>query len=219
MTSPSVPIPKKPRTRYHHGDLRRALVSEAVRTIREEGVDALTLRAAGKRLGVSQTALYRHFPDKAALLAAVATEGFRMLRVTLDEAWSHGRGGIKAFHAMGVAYVRFARLNPSHYRVMFGGFVDDLIAEPELHTEASAAFQSLVDAIVAQQHLRVVRHEDPEQVARFVWAAVHGLAMLTIDGRFGKHDGPIDDLIDYAVTRIRTGIAAERATTARAPRR
>src|SRR5262245_45006102 len=99
--------PRKRGDRYHHGDLRRALLQEALRTIHANGVQALTLRAVGQQLGVSRTALYRHFADKSALLAAVAGEGFRTLREDLEEAWSrHGRGH-EGFAAMGVAYVRF----------------------------------------------------------------------------------------------------------------
>ena len=64
---------RKPRDRYHHGDLRRALLDEALRTIQDDGVEALTLRTISVRLGVSRTALYRHFTDKRALLSAVAT--------------------------------------------------------------------------------------------------------------------------------------------------
>ena len=85
-------------------------------------VEGLTLREIGARLGVSCTALYRHFADKRALLAAVATEGFRTLRLHLVTAWEDGGRGRAAFESMGVAYVRFAVANPSHYRVMFGGF-------------------------------------------------------------------------------------------------
>ena len=70
----------KPHRPYHHGNLRRALLDEALATIRAEGVEGLTLREIGTRVGVSRTALYRHFADKRALLAAVATEGFRTLR-------------------------------------------------------------------------------------------------------------------------------------------
>src|SRR5437016_3005395 len=91
---------RKPARRYHHGDLRRALVQEAVHTIQAKGVDALTLRAVGQKLGVSRTALYRHFSDKSALLAAVAGEGFRMLRAQLLEAWEQGGQGVVAFEAM-----------------------------------------------------------------------------------------------------------------------
>src|SRR5262245_40601577 len=122
---------RKPRRSYHHGNLRRALLDEALATIRDEGVDALTLREIGARLGVSRTALYRRFADKRALLAAVATEGFRTLRQQLASAWEQGGRGPAAFDAMGAVYVRFAVDNPSHYRVMFGGLLDPT-CEPEL---------------------------------------------------------------------------------------
>ena len=103
---PARPVRRRP-DRYHHGDLRRALLLEAVRTIQADGAAALTLRGVGDRLGVSRTALYRHFADKQALLGEVAAEGFRMLRAALREAW--GRGGRAGFDAMGVAYVQLRR--------------------------------------------------------------------------------------------------------------
>src|SRR5947208_1819922 len=113
---------KKPADRYHHGDLRRALIDEAVRTIQAHGVENLTLRTAGERLGVSRTALYRHFSDKQALLAAVGREGFRMLRESTLDAWDKNGQGRAGFEAMGTAYIDFAIAHPSHYRVMFGQF-------------------------------------------------------------------------------------------------
>ena len=90
---------RKPRRPYHHGNLRRALLDEALATIRAEGVDAVTLREIGARLGVSRTALYRHFADKRALLAAVSTEGFRTLRQQLVTAWEAGGRGPAAFQS------------------------------------------------------------------------------------------------------------------------
>src|SRR4029453_2381404 len=174
---------RKPRSGYHHGDLRRALLNEAVRTIREDGVDALTLRAAGARLGVSRTAMYLHFADKSALLGAVAPEGFRLLREKLSDAWARGGRGVKGFAAMGVAYVDFAVDNPSHYRVMFGGFVRGECRDPELLAEATGAFQCLVDALISLQQQHRVRADGPLQLAQFVWATVHGVAMLAIDGQ------------------------------------
>src|SRR5918999_1235380 len=107
-------IARKPRRSYHHGNLRRALLDEALVTIRDEGIEGLTLREIGARLGVSRTALYRHFADKQALLTAVATEGFLGLRQQLVAAWEEGGRGPSASQAMGVAYVRFAVDNPSH---------------------------------------------------------------------------------------------------------
>jgi AcrR family transcriptional regulator len=205
--SPVAPRPqRRKRSQYHHGDLRRALIDEAVRTIQREGVEALTLRTAGKHLGVSRTALYRHFADKAALLAAVATEGFRTLHSELISSWKQAGQGRDGFHAMGIAYVRFAVANPSHYRVMFGGFVKASECDPELMTEASAAFQVLVNSLVEQQKAGLVRHDDPEQLARFVWATVHGVAMLAIDGQLGQEHGTADALIRFAIERLGTGI-------------
>ena len=196
---------RKPRRPYHHGNLRRALLDQALATIRAEGVDGLTLREIGARLGVSRTALYRHFVDKRALLTAVATEGFRRLRQKLVTAWEQGGKADAAFQSMGVAYVRFAVANPSHYRVMFGGFVDPQAKEPELAAEATGAFQALVNALAALQREAVVRGDDTVLMARFVWAVVHGVAMLAIDGQL-REPGGVEELMRYALERLRTGI-------------
>jgi AcrR family transcriptional regulator len=200
---------RKPRRSYHHGNLRRALLDEALATIRAEGVDGLTLREIGARLGVSRTALYRHFADKRALLAAVATEGFRTLREQLVAAWEDGGRGAAAFESMGVVYVRFAVANPSHYRVMFGGFVDPQACDPELAAEAAGAFQALVDALAALQRDAIVHGEDETvKMARFVWAVVHGVAMLGLDGLL-REPGAVEELTRYAIERLRTGIDAD----------
>ena len=191
---------------YHHGDLRRALLEEAVRIISRKGVDALTLRSVGERLGVSRTAMYRHFADKSALLAAVASEGFRMLRLQLLDAWErHGRGG-NAFEEMGTAYVRFAVANPAHYRVMFGGRVE-AGGDPDLAREGAGAFQALVDAILALQKNGTARAENPLRVAQFIWATVHGVAMLAIDGLLERQQTDVETLVRFVNERIRIGIS------------
>ena len=97
---PITPPARKRADRYHHGDLRRALLQAAVRTIHSHGIDGLTLRGVGSALGVSRTALYRHFTDKAALLAAVAGEGFRMPREETAAEWEDGKRGLRGFEAM-----------------------------------------------------------------------------------------------------------------------
>jgi AcrR family transcriptional regulator len=202
-------LPPRRRARYHHGDLRRALLEQAVRTIRTHGVERLTLRSIGARLGVSRTALYRHFADKSALLAAVAQEGFRTLRLALVEGWEKGGRQREGFEAMSVAYVRFALTHPSHYRVMFGGLIDAR-ATAELTKEASGAFQALVDAIVAQQQAGLIRPDEPLILARFIWAVVHGVAMLALDCQLGREQANPEGLIGYAVDRIHDGIAPSR---------
>ena len=167
----------------------------------------LTLRGVGHTLGVSRTALYRHFADKAALLSEVAREGFRTLRLETIEAWERGGRGWAGFEAMGAAYVRFAVANPSHYRVMFGGFVVDS-PNADVAREGSGAFQALVDAIVWLQNERLMRPDDPQQLARFVWALVHGVAMLIIDGLLGAQaDG--ETFARFALMSVRTGCELE----------
>jgi AcrR family transcriptional regulator len=196
---------RKPANRYHHGDLPRAMLQEAVRVIQREGVNALTLRAVGESLGVSRTALYRHFADKQALLAAVAAEGFRTLRISLLEAWDTGGRGRAGFDAMGLAYVQFAVTHPSHYRVMFGGAVRPGNRRQDLKDPGPSAFQVLVDAIVEQQQAGLIRDDAALQLARFIWAVVHGVSMLALDGILSAAEA--GTLAKFANERMRTGLA------------
>ena len=207
MATPKKRTPGKPPRPYHHGNLHRALLDEALATIRDQGVQGLTLREIGARLGVSRSALYRHFADKRALLTAVAVEGFRTLRQGLVSAWEDGGRGDAAFRAMGVAYIRFAIANPSHYRVMFSGFVNGEPRDPELATEGMGAFQALVDALATLQRDGSVRDDDTVLMARHVWALVHGVAMLGIDGQLPE-PGAVEQLMEYALDRLDSGIAA-----------
>ena len=197
-------MPRKRRRSYHHGDLSRALVKAAIGTIQRGGVQALTLRAVGEKLGVSRTALYRHFPDKSALLAAVGREGFRTLRLRLQDAWRRHDGGQSGFEAMGAAYVRFALDHPSHYRVMFGGHLSGKVRDLELDREGAAAFEALVEALVSLQEQGIVKPDPPLRLAQYIWANVHGIAMLAIDGQLRE---PAHAVIEFANERMRTGIA------------
>jgi AcrR family transcriptional regulator len=198
---------RKPRRRYHHGNLRRALLDEALATIAADGPDGLTLREIGARLGVSRTALYRHFADKEALLEAVATEGFRTLREQLLAAWQAGGQAPAGFDAMGAAYIHFAVANPAHYRVMFGRRIYPRPHPPELATEAAGALHALVDALIALQRDGLARRDDPATMARFVWAMVHGVAMLAINGQLQEPVG-VEPLTRYALERLRDAVGA-----------
>jgi len=210
MVSSRAVRPRRKRAgQYHHGDLRRALIDQALRTIDKQGVEGLTLRAVGEALGVSRTALYRHFSDKQSLIAAVAREGFRTLRRDLLEAWERDGRGQAGFHAMGEAYLAFAVANPSHYRVMFGRFLESCVRDPELVQEAEGAFQALVEALVAQQREGLVRRDDPVMLARFVWSVVHGIAMLTIDGQLPPDDGARGVWNHYASQRLQAAVAIQ----------
>jgi AcrR family transcriptional regulator len=206
--------PRKPGTRpsrpYHHGDLRRALLREAARAIRSEGPDGVTLRDVGRRLGVSRTALYRHFADKGALLASVAREGFQTFSRELQAAWTEAGGGMEGFEAMGAAYVRFAIANQAHYRIMFGRFKDLCSSDAALAADASASFQVLVDALVSLQRDGMIRAGDPEELGRYIWATVHGVAMLAIDGQLGPGRAAADSLTTFAIARLSASVRLSR---------
>lgn len=198
---------RKRRGRYHHGDLRQALIQAAVRTIDREGVEALTLRSVGAALGVSRTALYRHFADKDTLLAAVAAEGFRTLHAALVGAWDAAGRDLAGFRAQGHAYVEFGTTHPAHYRVMFGGYVTHAARGSDLDEAGTAAFSALVDALVDLQQRGDFRRDDPGLQARYVWGTVHGITMLLLARRVG--DGPaVDTLTRYTLERLVAGLRA-----------
>jgi AcrR family transcriptional regulator len=116
---------EKKRGRYHHGDLRRALLDAALEVLSAEGAAALTLREVARRAGVTHAAPYRHFTDKQALLATVAEEGFRMLAAEMTRgAAPHASDPRRALEAIGAAYVRFATSQRAHFQVMFGKDID-----------------------------------------------------------------------------------------------
>jgi AcrR family transcriptional regulator len=169
---------------YHHGDLRRALLSGALELLSEGGPAALTLRGAARRAGVSPAAPYRHFKDKCELLAAVAEEGFlAMDRHAADEIARAGEDPLQRFRFHGLAYVRFAIDNPAHYRVMFGPEIPDKRLYAGLDAASRAAYDRLHQSLHVCQQAGCIADGDIEIRAVRAWALVHGLASLFIDGQ------------------------------------
>src|SRR6185295_10497013 len=109
---------------------------------------------------------------------------------------------------MGAAYVNFAIVNPSHYRVMFGAFKDLCERDAELAADAQASFQVLLDAVVMLQQDGLIRADPPQTLAQYIWATVHGMAMLAIDGQLGPDPKAAEALATFALERLSTGIAA-----------
>jgi AcrR family transcriptional regulator len=129
-------------------------------------VDALTLREAARRAGVSPAAPYRHFADKQALLAAVAEEGFRTMVDEMRRAsGEHATEPLAALRAVGLAYVGFAIRHPSHFRVMFGREVADRSSHPALGQAAAAAFELLAEGVAGCQRAGLLRAGDARALA------------------------------------------------------
>ncbi|MFJ4184067.1 TetR/AcrR family transcriptional regulator [Kitasatospora sp. NPDC089509] len=197
---------------YHHGDLRAACVRAARELLEEDGSAALSLRAVARRAGVSATAPYRHFADRDALLSAVAAQGCRELGERLVAAHPAPRAP-EDLAAVAAAYVRFAVERPALFRVMFAEPCDPANAERAAATEAMREY---VAAIVHD----VFPGSDCEAMGTAVWALVHGLAFLQLDGKLdaaGPAGDPSADPADPAVTdeRVRAAVDALLGTVRR----
>jgi AcrR family transcriptional regulator len=156
---------------YHHGDLRRALLTAALDVVAADGPDALSLRDLARRAGVSHAAPAHHFKDRTGLLTAVAAEGYALFADAL--------AGAPDLRERGVAYVRFAARHPAHFQVMFRPELyraDDpaLLAAKSRATEAlRAGISDLPDA---------TRGEDARLAGIAAWSLAHGFATLLLTG-------------------------------------
>lgn len=168
-------MPTKARP-YHHGDLAPALLEAAVRTIEEVGPSAMSLRQVARRAGVTHPAAIYHFGDKAGLLTSVATEGYRLLGVSLREAYE----ATGSFLEVGVAYVRFAVTHRAHFEVMY---------RPELYNHTDR--ELLRARAAAAALLYESDHPGIEQLNQGVaaWAMVHGIATLWLNGNLPRDLG------------------------------
>jgi AcrR family transcriptional regulator len=209
-----VPGPRtnKPRKRgsFHHGDLRRALLDAAGEILDRRGPLEVGLRAVARAAGVSQTAPYRHFTDKEALLAAVAAQGLAGLGERAAAAVAAAHGPEEALRAVGRAYVQVAVARPHLFRLMFGPEVSDKARYPEVREAGERAFAVVVAAIAAGQRAGTIRDGEPGELALVVWSAVHGFASLIVDGRLTEWTerlgGPAA-LGDRLAELLRRGIA------------
>jgi AcrR family transcriptional regulator len=161
------------KTTYHHGDLRAALARAAMQLLEESGETALSLRAVARRVGVSPAAPYRHYADREALVSAVAAVGYRELAERLAEAHP-SPSTPEQLASVAIAYVQFALDRPALFRIMFTEPCD------RDNDERVAATVSLYVRGIVQ---RSFPDADAEPLATAIWALVHGLAFLHLDGK------------------------------------
>lgn len=160
---------------YHHGNLRDALIEAALAIVSQEGLHEVALRDVARRAGVSHAALYHHFKDKSALLAAVAEQGFRKMHEEMMAlAARAGKDPWAQLQAVGVGYVRFATASPSHFRVMFA---PEIGTSPELRQAGQATFAQLAEGL---GRVGIVGKQ-AAMAAVAAWSLMHGLAVLWID--------------------------------------
>ena len=179
---------------YHHGDLRDALVRAALEILEDSAVTEVSVRAAARRAGVSTGAPYRHFADRDALLSAVAAVGYRDLAGALVAAHPAPKTA-DDLADIAVAYVQFALTRPGLFRVMFAEGCDR--TDPD-RVAAVADITEYVKSIAQQ----TIPNVDSEPVATALWALVHGLAFLFLDGKLDSNSA------DEVAHKVRTAVTA-----------
>jgi AcrR family transcriptional regulator len=171
---------------YHHGDLRSALIEAGMKALETIDPGEISLRQLAREVGVSATAVYRHFPDKRALLVALADAGLAMLAEEQYAAADAAGGGDAGFAATGRAYVRFAIAHPGVFRLIFthAGAGDG----PELNQDNPAA-------MLLRANSQAKGGGDAQATQTIMvrsWAIAHGLAMLILDGHLPASDALIE---------------------------
>ena len=178
---------------YHHGDLRAALINTGLELLKARKVEDFSLREVARSVGVSATAVYRHFPDKNALLDALREKGSVMLAEAQRAAIAKSSSTQQGFDNSGIAYVHFAIANPSLFRLMMKARTAELVVDSgtTLPRPALEVLQTTIksvmpkDATEKQKQLRAVRS----------WSLVHGIAMLVLDGKLAYDEEMIAAII------------------------
>ncbi|WP_371549087.1 TetR/AcrR family transcriptional regulator [Streptomyces sp. NBC_00554] len=204
------------KSRYHHGDLRNALIEAALELAAEGGPERVVLREAARSVGVSPTAAYRHFSGQVDLLEAVKTRGQLALADSMVEAVralpaldDPGEEAVRRTEAIGRGYVRFAIEHPGLYRTAFcrttpedGDFAGLEIPEERPEFAAFALLSETLDVLAATGRMRPENRPAAEVAA---WSTVHGLSLLILDGPLAHLPA---DQRDAVIERTLTAIVA-----------
>ena len=172
--------------KYHHGDLKHALLNETARILAVEGESALSLRRLASNLGVSRTAPYNHFENKDALLAAVAEEGFRRFETAMKAVRQKHRKstGNEMTRALVSTYLNFALNNPQYYDLMYGRKSWHGRSQTEsLAITARKILREDIERLARAKERGLVSPDvDPVYFERIMWGTLHGISRLCLDG-------------------------------------
>jgi len=173
---------------YHHGDLRRVLIDAALQLVGEGGAEAVSVREAARRAGVSPGAPFRHFPSRDALMQAVAEEAQRRFRAEIEAALATAAPGdpLGRFRCLGLAYLRWAMRNPTHFEIISSRRFfdhDRAVAISRDNDELIGLTERTLGEAFAAGQLRTV---DLKQVQVAGRALVYGFARMNIDGHFPR---------------------------------
>lgn len=176
------------RKTYHHGNLRQAIIDAAVDLVREQGVEAMTLREAARRAGVSSGAPFRHFASKRELVLALAEQGMARLRAAIADALTAnaGRPAATRLALLGSAYVGWAADHPTHYRVLGDRLLIDFYHSEALLADNRWIRETMEQLLAEGQADGSIAPIEPRQINLQLRALAYGLARMMVDGHFAE---------------------------------
>jgi AcrR family transcriptional regulator len=189
------------------------LIDAALKLAEEGGPEAISVREAARRAGVSPGAPFRHFESRAALMTAVAEEAQRRFRTEIEVALANtpARDPLKRFRAFGLAYIRWAMKNPAHFEIISSGRHFDHDAAAALSAD-NAELIALTERMLGEASAAgSLRAADLKVVLIAGRALVYGFARMKIDGHFprwGVTDGKVDRMAEAVVDLFIDGIAS-----------
>lgn len=193
--------PAKKTSPYHHGNLKESLVETALEMIDKEGLESVTLRDLAQRLGTSRTAIYRHFDSKEALILGVIQKGYEQLDLMFTPIFQDTTLSVAVrFERMGRAYLDFAIAHPNLYRLLFGDKYRqerEEICDYKDENQATGLY-ALIGLLIEAQEEGIIARENPMIQAATVWASIHGLASLLIDGHLMMSDN-MEAIYEYSI--------------------
>jgi len=185
---------------YHHGNLKESLLETALEMVDKEGLESVTLRDLTQRLGTSRSAVYRHFESKEALILGVIKRGYEQLDLLFTPIFQDTTQSVaERFEKMGRAYLDFAIAHPNLYRLLFGeNFRQEREEICDYKDEKQATgLYALIGLLLEAQEEGIIAQENPMIQAATVWASIHGLASLLIDGHLMMSDN-LEAIYEYS---------------------
>ena len=203
------------KTAYHHGRLREAMVEAAVEIVRESGADAVSIREAARRAGVSSGAPFRHFANRTALMTGVAEAGMTRLRDAVEQglAACEGEHPLRRMLAIGDAYVDWALAHPTHYRVLGDRLSIDWEGSETLKADNRYIRERMLEVLAECRARKLLRETDIDTLNLQLRAMAYGLVRMAVDGHLPEFGIPADG----AKAALRAALTAFLISMARDP--
>ena len=195
------------KSNYHHGNLKDTLLKISFDFIEKNDIDKLTLKVLSDITGTSRSAIYSHFGSKKALIEEMILNGFVQFDNCLSPVLLDRNTPIeKRLENAARAYIDFARNNKVLYRLLFGNTFADVRMDIMTKNDPNrSGFGALMSIIEEGQKIGLVKKDDAFRQATTIWASLHGLSSLLIDGYYGM-DEMYDDLFDDMMGNLLSGL-------------